>query len=226
MLLPLALSVARVFNPCRVAHPGTGWKPVLQMLVAMLVVSFPWTWRNHHVLGRWIFSSTNSGITQYDGFNPNADGSSNQNFIQQMPELQRMSEVERSEYLGKLAREYAAAHPINVLELAVRKICRTWSPIPLSAEFGSRRLYILIAAGYSIPLDLLVLWGVWSGTLPRAAKVFLLIPAIYFTLAHALSVGSLRYRIPAEVPMAVVAVAGFRVQGSGFRKDSDPTPEP
>jgi hypothetical protein len=186
-------------------YRDTGWKPVLQVIAAMLIVLLPWTWRNHHILGHWVFTSTNSGITQYDGFNPSANGSSNQNFIQQMPELRPMSEVERNEYLAKLAREYASAHPAGVLELAVRKICRTWSPIPLSAEFGSRRLYILIAAGYSIPLDLLVLWGLSSGTLPRAAKVFLLIPAVYFTLAHALSVGSLRYRIPAEVPMAVVA---------------------
>ena len=118
-----------------------------------------------------------------------------------------MSEVERNDYLGKLAREYTKTHPMSVLELVLRKIGRTWSPIPLSAEFGSRGLYILIAAGYSIPLDLLVLWGLWSGTLPRAAKVFLLIPAIYFTLAHALSVGSLRYRIPAEVPMAVIVAS-------------------
>ena len=180
---------------------------MLQVTVAIFIVLAPWVWRNHRVTGHWIFTSTNSGITRYDGFNPNADGSSNQNFIQRMPELRGMSEVERNDYLGKLARDYASSHPLDVLKLAICKISRTWSPIPLSAEFGSRRLYILIAAGYSIPLDLLVLWGLWSGTLPRAAKVFLLIPAIYFTLAHALSVGSLRYRIPAEVPMAIVAAS-------------------
>jgi hypothetical protein len=39
----------------------------------------------------------------------------------------------------------------------------------------------------------------------RSAKVFLLIPAIYFTAVHMASVGSLRYRIPVEPPMAVIA---------------------
>ena len=110
------------------------------------------------------------------------------------------------------------------MKLAMIKIARTWSPIPLSNEYGSRRLYVLIAAGYSIPLDLMVVWGLWSGSLGRAAKVYLLIPAVYFTAVHALSVGSLRYRIPAEVPMAVIAVAGFGVQGSGFRKEPEPEP--
>jgi hypothetical protein len=53
--------------------------------------------------------------------------------------------------------------------------------------------------------------------------VFLLIPAIYFTAVHMLSVGSLRYRIPAEPPMAVIAASvaalpavGWKRSGRGF----------
>jgi hypothetical protein len=38
-----------------------------------------------------------------------------------------------------------------------------------------------------------------------------MLPAIYFTAAVALSVGSLRYRLPADVPMAVVAA--FSIKG-------------
>ena len=54
---------------------------------------------------------------------------------------------------------------------------------------------------------LLVLAGLFSPSLPGTAKVFLLAPALYLTVVHALSVGSLRYRVPAEVPMAVIAAA-------------------
>jgi hypothetical protein len=39
-------------------------------------------------------------------------------------------------------------------------------------------------------------------------KIFLMLPAIYLTVVHAMSVGSLRYRMPAEAPMAVLAAAG------------------
>ncbi len=222
LLLPILFSVARVSNPC--IRRGTGWKPVLQIIGAMAMVLTFWGFRNHLALDRWIFTATDSGITQYDGFNSVADGSSNQEFINRMPELQKMSEVERSIYLGKLARDFAEKKPLVAMKLALIKIARTWSPIPLSNEYGSRRLYVLIAAGYSIPLDLMVVLGLWSGSLGRAAKVYLLIPAVYFTTVHALSVGSLRYRISAEVPMAVIAVAGFGVQGSGFRKEPEPEP--
>jgi hypothetical protein len=67
--------------------------------------------------------------------------------------------------------------------------------------------YVLVGALYSIPLDLLVVVGLLYGSLPRAAKVMLLLPAIYFTIAHALTIGSLRYRIPVEVPMAIMAAS-------------------
>jgi hypothetical protein len=43
--------------------------------------------------------------------------------------------------------------------------------------------------------------------MPASAKVLLIAPAVYLTVAAAASVGSLRYRIPAEVPMAVIAAA-------------------
>jgi hypothetical protein len=39
-------------------------------------------------------------------------------------------------------------------------------------------------------------------------KLFLLVPAIYLTLSHALTVGSLRYRLAAEPMLAVIAAAG------------------
>jgi hypothetical protein len=192
-------------------------------LAIFLVVMFAWMARNKLVVGDWILTS-NGGITMYDGFNPRADGSSDQSFVQKMPELRGMGEVDRSRYLNQLARDFIRSNPTAVIWLTLKKIARTWSPIPLSSEYGSRRLYVLVAACYSIPFDLLVVWGLLFGRLPRAAKVYLLIPAIYFTAAHALSVGSLRYRIPAEVPMAVLAVAGFRIRDSGFSTEAEPNP--
>jgi len=151
-----------------------------------------------------VVTTTNSGVTLYDGLNPDATGASDQSFLRSMPQLRRMNERARSEYLSDLAWQYAKEHPARVVELAGRKIARTWSPVPLSDDYGNRG-NVIIASVYMLPFLLLVVIGLWRGSLPASAKVFLLLPAIYFTIAHAVSVGSLRYRVPADVPMAVVA---------------------
>lgn len=192
------------------SRPVKHWRWPLPVATTMLlltaVVLVPWAARNYGRLGAWIWTTTNAGITAYDGFNPDATGASNAAFLDRMPLLRDMTEVERDRYLKSLAWEEIRANPRRAVELAGWKVARTWSPIPLSRDFGTR-LYVVVGLVYSLPLDLLVLAGLWSRRLPRAAKVFLLMPAFYFTAVHAASVGSLRYRVVAEGPMAIVAAA-------------------
>jgi hypothetical protein len=77
----------------------------------------------------------------------------------------------------------------------------------LSTEFG-RPLYRAVALLFAVPFYVLLIVGVFAGRLGRRAAMFLLAPALYFTVIHAMTVGSLRYRVPAEPPLAVLAAAG------------------
>ncbi len=181
---------------------GTG-----TILLTLLCLS-PWLIRNQQVLKSWILTTTNSGITFYDGANPRADGSSNQRFFRNWPELKNMGEVERSTYLAKLASDYALSNPARYLRLAGAKIARTWSPMPLSDEFKSNRMYVLAGLGVVGPLFLLGIYGLTSKKMNRSMKLYLLLPAVYFTAVHAMTVGSLRYRVPVDVPIAILAAAG------------------
>jgi 4-amino-4-deoxy-L-arabinose transferase-like glycosyltransferase len=199
-------------------------------LLATVLVLFPWAYRNHRVVGQYVWTSTNAGFTAYDGFNPDADGSSDQSFLADMPQLARMDEVGRSEYLQARARDYSDAHPQRVTELALAKMARMWSPRPLSDDFA-RPIYVAAAMLYAVPFFVLVIAGLFSPSLPATAKVFLLSPAVYLTVVHAVSVGSLRYRIPAEVPMAVVAAACVArvwesVRAPDWRRPGDGDSEP
>jgi 4-amino-4-deoxy-L-arabinose transferase-like glycosyltransferase len=177
-----------------------------------------WGVRNYRVLNAWIWTTTNGGITQYDGFNPNASGASDQRFLEGMPELKQMGEVERSRKLSAMASEYVWSHPGRSVFLMFRKIARTWSPMPLSEQFGSA-LYVVIGLAWGAPFYALVLAGIFRGNLSSAIKALLLLPAVYFTVVHALSVGSLRYRVPLEPQLAIVAASavGKRLQ-SGSRE--------
>jgi 4-amino-4-deoxy-L-arabinose transferase-like glycosyltransferase len=191
------------------------------MLLLTILVLLPWAIRNHRVVGKWVWTSTNSGITRYDGFNPDATGASDQSFVAAMPQLKAMSEIERDEYFAREADHFIRARPMDALKLAGKKVLRTWSPRPLSREF-SRREYVLIALAYSVPFFTLFLLGWVTSPMPATAKLFLAAPAVYLTVAAAISVGSLRYRIPAEVPMAIVAAAGV----ARFRRPAGPVLDP
>ena len=69
-----------------------------------------------------------------------------------------------------------------------------------------------------------------SRQLTRRAKLMLLAPAAYFTIVHALSVGSLRYRVPVEPELAVIAGSGaaaiFSGRRHGVANENDQFPNP
>jgi hypothetical protein len=182
----------------------------LTFLIMIAIVLLPWQLRNYRALGgQWVWTTTNEGVTRYDGFNPDATGGSDQDFIKPMRErLSAMNEVARSRYLSNLADEFIAAHPRQSVELMMNKMARTWSPVPLSPAMREHVLYVVAGLVFSLPLDLMVLVGFAGTFLTRSAKTLLLTPAIYLTLLDSLSVGSLRYRMPAEPFLAILAAAG------------------
>jgi len=216
--LPLVLGVGAMF-----LHPGDAYArrpsplrmPVAATMLLLTVAALlPWAVRNRVVLGEWVWLTTNGGAAMYDGFHAGATGASDQSGLTspEMAPLAGRTELERDAYLSAEARGWIgrtwAREPWRLVRLTVAKIGRTWSPAPLSDEHA-RPAYVAAGLGYAIPLFVLVVVGVWRGRLPRAAKIFLLLPAAYFTLVHAASVGSLRYRVPVEPPMTVVAAAAL-----------------
>jgi hypothetical protein len=216
ILLPLVIGASAAFVERDLRRPfHWRWSPPVTTLMLLLTLAalLPWAWRNQRVMGRWIWTTTNSGFTLYDGFNPDATGASDQSFVRSMPQLRLMNETARSQYLANQAAQYIRENPLRCVELAAIKAARTLSPIPLSTEFGSNWRLVAVALVYMLPMDLLAIAGLWNGRIARSAKVFLLAPLLYFTVVHAATVGSLRYRMPADVPIAILAglgIAGLR----------------
>ena len=221
--LPLVVALAAaVVNRGRGTPYHRRWPlPVgATVVLVTFLLLLPWALRNYRVLGEWVWTATNGGITLYDGFNPDATGASDQSFVATMPELRPMGELGRSEYLSGLAKQFVRQQPRRAAELAAIQPARMWSPVPLSQEYGGWK-YRTVGLLYTVPLFVLAFLGLirdpaGGGGLPRAAKVLLLIPAIYFTAVHMLSVGSLRYRVPAEPPMAVIAASAAALPVASF----------
>lgn len=181
--------------------------PTLFALLALLVCLTPWAWRNHNLLGTAIWTATNSGITLYDGFNPHATGASDQRFVTDIPLLRSINEVDRSDYLTRQSGHWITQHVAALPALTARKVLRGWSPLPLSRDFG-RPVYRWISVSYAVPFDILTVVGLFSQRLTRRAKLLIVTPALAVTLAQAITVGSIRYRMPAEAPLAVLVGVG------------------
>ena len=77
----------------------------------------------------------------------------------------------------------------------------------------------------SVPLYVLTIWGVWSIRPGWIALSLMLGPVFYFAAVHAVFVGSIRYRLPAEYPVTLLAAAGV-VAILNRRSTAHSTPAP
>ena len=213
LLLP-AMAFAAGLNPGQTAAYRLsdalrrGLFSMLLATAAMLVCLVPWVWRNHNLLGVRVWTTTNSGVTLYDGFHAGATGASDQRFTMGMPQLRSMNEVQRSDYLTGLAKRWIEDDGSALPALTARKLLRGWSPLPLSNDFA-RPVYQLVSVTYALPFDVFCVIGLFSRQLNRRAKLLLTMPALVVTLAQAITVGSIRYRMPAEASLAVLAGVGL-----------------
>jgi hypothetical protein len=213
ILMAPVLAVVALMNPTESATyrlMPVLWRGLIGGIIIGLSIAMalaPWAWRNQQRLGAWIWTTTNAGVTLYDGFNPRATGASDQQLLAGMPGLRSMNEVERSRFLSEAARDWARGHVDQLPMLGLRKVLRSWSPVPLSAEFG-RPSYRIISGIYAVPFDLFLLAGLFSRRIGRNMKLLLVTPAVLITVIEVMSVGSIRYRIPAEAPLAVIVAVG------------------
>lgn len=183
------------------------------LLIAVALAA--WSQRNREALGVRVWLSTNGGVTLFDGQGPQARGDSDQTFLQRIPELAGLNEVERDRWLARAAAEHMRADPARVLRLAGVKFARMWSPWPNVAEYRSS-LAGLAGALFSVALYALAAVGLWRTRRDRAFVTLLVIPIVYFTLVYCLFIGSVRYRVPLTPLLAVAAGARSPARSSVF----------
>lgn len=190
---------------------GVRHAAVCALIVA--VVMLPWGWRNHATVGEFCWLSANGGVTLYDGQGPQARGDSDQRFLNELPELHGLSEIERDRRLRDMAVRQMTSDPPRVLRLAWAKFLRTWNFIP-NVETHNSGPAAWASAAYSALVIPTALLAVLLGRTPRDARsrhrrrvlsMMLWTPIVYYTLLHCVYVGSLRYRAPVMPLMALAA---------------------
>jgi 4-amino-4-deoxy-L-arabinose transferase-like glycosyltransferase len=183
------------------------WIEAAALLAAFAVAYLPWVVRNHAVSGHWVVTTLWVGPSLYDGLNPGATGDSDMTFFDRENLLGRMSEYEMDQEYRRRAWAFAADNPGRAVQLALIKAGRYWSLLPNADQFAQPAIrWGLLAA--TLPLYLLSIVGLMARW--RDARLWLLTlgPAVFFSAVHMLFVGSIRYRLPAEMPLWILAAVG------------------
>jgi hypothetical protein len=115
-------------------------------------------------------------------------------------------EVERQQAYGEIAARYITADPVGFVWRMGLKFARFWNVVPNAAEFRGLVYQAISAASFGPVLILAVVAGiVWRSRTSTFVPIYLLI--VYFTLLHMVTIASLRYRLPLE-PFLIVMAAG------------------
>lgn len=168
----------------------------------------PWAWRNHNVTGHWIFTSLWSGPSLYDGLHPGATGASDMTFVDTENVFSTMSEYDANAHYKQRAFEFAVRNPGRTIELAFLKAGRYLSPTLNAAGFAGGLASAFCLVWYTSFWGL-VATGVASLRKQPATILLLSGPFLQFLAVHMVFVGSIRYRLPVEFPLSIIAAQGW-----------------
>ena len=191
----------------------SAWVGIVVVVCVLVAGLFPWALRNRNVIGEWCWLTTRAGISLYDGVGPEATGASDLGDVKSSEAVRGLTEVQRNRYFLEASSEHIRAEPGRIARLALQKFLRMWSPVPNVAEYQSWAVR-LISAVWMVPMLLLALGGVFvlRRRMPGGAGmviVYLLLPALYLSVLHAIFVGSIRYRLGAMPMLAILAAVAL-----------------
>jgi 4-amino-4-deoxy-L-arabinose transferase-like glycosyltransferase len=190
------------------------FKKAIVFCLASVLAVFPWALRNHTVLGAWIFSSTNDGITllgsvlaaernRGDWLNP---GNVAPEFaqVQFVPDSVDRDRNERRVAMTELKKVPLGAWP----KVIAKRVFRLWVPLNrIVSDDAGFKANVIVNLFY-FPAMMLAVFGLW-----RARRNPMIIAmwttCLYLTLLAAASWGSTRFRYGVEPFLAIFAAHGF-----------------
>ena len=172
------------------------------------VALLPWAWRNYEITGHWIFTSLWSGPSLYDGLHAGATGASDMAFVDNENVFSTMSEFDANAHYKQRAIDFAIAHPRRTVELALLKAGRYLSP-SLNAAGFSGGVFSVFCVFWYFSLTVLIVSGALDLRHKSVCVGLLAGPFLQFLLVHMVFVGSIRYRLPLEFPLSILAAHGL-----------------
>jgi 4-amino-4-deoxy-L-arabinose transferase-like glycosyltransferase len=189
-------------------------RATVEMTVLLLVCAIgllPWAWRNMQVTGHPIVTTLWVGPSLYDGLHQGATGESDMRFIidDGLFADAEQTEVAIDQHYRAAAWDFAISHPGTTLRLAAIKCWRYLKPWPSASQFQSTWQVATVAVP-TVLLYVLAFRGAVSHRHEPRTWILAAFPLLYFAALHTIFVGSLRYRVPAEYSLWILAAIGCR----------------
>lgn len=187
-------------------------------VLVYLVLMAPWWVHNYEKYGEFVRLNLGDGIVLYSGNNPLNKSGGGVNYSpgdegyeeyavdRDMGRFKSIEDrVERNDALRRAAYDYIIKNPSHFVELAGVKFIRFWRLWPYAPKYEKPHLIAASLLSYGVVLGL-SLWFVLQFTRKHwrvVAPLYLF--ATYLTAVHMATIGSIRYRLPLEPFMIVLA---------------------
>lgn len=179
---------------------------------ATFVVVLPWGIRNQVVLDKFIFLTTKGGSELWKSNNPNATGilahdhayfRTTGQFL--FPDEIYPDEVERAAAFQKDALRFINNNPSRFLRLSLIRVREFWKVYSPRVDFV-KNAAMLISVGLLIPFFLIQSYRVLRRRSPESLLVLII---LFGTLLHTVFTAIVRYRVPLEPMILILAIGGF-----------------
>lgn len=185
---------------------------ITAVVVSMACILAPWSVRNTYVQGTFVLTSTQGGTEFYKSNNPDATGilaidhtHFDQTLTQRYPKEQYPNEAVRSEMFRADAIKFIIENPRRFAELCIIRFIQFWklySPrVPLVNS-----LVVIASFGVALPFFLI---QVFRRGWRRGPEMLLLLIILCHTAAHVVFTSTVRYRIPIEPLVIILAIQGL-----------------
>ncbi len=193
----------------------SGWRVMVvklaQYAAVYVVMMAPWWAHNYTKYDTFVRLTPTTGFLLYSGNNPaNKTGGGvatdkRDDVDRSQPAFKIKDPIRRDQAFMAAGLTYIQDNPGRFIELAGIKFLRFWRPWPFAPQY-QRPIVIaasLLSFGVILVLTLIYLFRFGRRDAQRIAPVLLL--AVYLTAIHMVLIASIRYRLPIEPFMLVLA---------------------
>ena len=209
LLAPLLVMVFAV-----IVHQMTFRRAVTQVFLLVLVYAIlmsPWWHHNYQRYGEFVRLAPSDGYPLYAGNNPlnttgGGLGMSNGMGDADFTEFRKIEgEIAQNQALREAALAYITDNPVHFVKMAGVKFVRFWRLWPHTPEYKSPLTIVLSLASYGVCLAFSIV-ALFQHIRTRWRHLSpMLLFAAYLTAVHMVTIGSIRYRIPIEPFILVIA---------------------